>query len=255
MQTQEIINLITQRQPLTDKTLSELQILTEKYPYFSVAQVLFTLNLKSRDDSRLDASMLKAACYIGDRRQLFYLMEELPTVGETSEFTSSDYAPAQPEYTPEPDSHTVTKPDTEESAPVVAPAPVVPAPEVAPAPPVAPAPVTPAPPINQAAMIDSFLLQQPGNQPTELVYAAVADDYAENFLMDAEDAEDVEDDGQKDIPAEFFSVTLVEIYIKQKKYEQALRMLRKLNLENPEKSRYFADQIRFLEKLINNTKK
>ena len=273
MHAQEIINLITQRQPLTDETLSKLQNLTEKYPYFSAAQVLFTLNLKSRDDSRWDASLLKSACYIGDRQQLFYLIETLPAAEEPSELAPSDDAPApsdyapvqpddapvQPDYAPVPpddapvqpddapvpsddapvpsddapvqpddvpkqDSHTVAKPDTEKSAP----------------------------PVDQAAVIDSFLSRQPGNQPTELVYAVVHADYAEKFLMDAED---LEDDAQTADTEEFLTETLAKIYIKQKKYEQALKIIRQLNLDNPEKSCYFADQIRFLEKLINNSKK
>ena len=53
----------------------------------------------------------------------------------------------------------------------------------------------------------------------------------------------------------FFSETLAKIYIKQKNYGKALEIIRKLNLIYPEKSRYFADQIRFLEKLIINTNK
>ncbi len=43
-------------------------------------------------------------------------------------------------------------------------------------------------------------------------------------------------------------------YIKQKKYREAIVLLQQLNLINPEKSIYFADQIRFLEKIIENTK-
>jgi hypothetical protein len=60
-----------------------------------------------------------------------------------------------------------------------------------------------------------------------------------------------------EIPLEerFFSETLAKIYIKQRKYDKALKIIRKLNLLNPEKNRYFADQIRFLEKLIINIHK
>ncbi len=42
--------------------------------------------------------------------------------------------------------------------------------------------------------------------------------------------------------------------IKQKKYQEALVILKQLYLINPEKSIYFADQIRFLEIIIENTK-
>ena len=39
-------------------------------------------------------------------------------------------------------------------------------------------------------------------------------------------------------------------FIKEKKYEEAIGILEKLNLINPKKSIYFADQIRFLKKII-----
>ena len=46
--------------------------------------------------------------------------------------------------------------------------------------------------------------------------------------------------------------TLARIYIKQGKFEQAIKIIRQLSLKYPKKNRYFADQIRFLEKLILN---
>ena len=52
----------------------------------------------------------------------------------------------------------------------------------------------------------------------------------------------------------FFTETLARIYIKQGRYEKATEIIRKLNLVYPKKNAYFADQIRFLEKLIANNK-
>ncbi len=52
----------------------------------------------------------------------------------------------------------------------------------------------------------------------------------------------------------FLTETLAKIYIKQKKYEQALAIIKQLSLNFPKKSVYFADQIRFLEYLILNEK-
>ena len=48
--------------------------------------------------------------------------------------------------------------------------------------------------------------------------------------------------------------TLAKIYVKQHRYVKALEIIRRLNLKNPKKSAYFADQMRFLEKLIINNK-
>lgn len=50
------------------------------------------------------------------------------------------------------------------------------------------------------------------------------------------------------------SESLAKIYIKTRKYERAYEILSRLSLEFPEKSAYFADQLRFLKKLIVNEK-
>ena len=41
--------------------------------------------------------------------------------------------------------------------------------------------------------------------------------------------------------------------IRERKYPEAIEILKQLNLINPKKSIYFADQIRFLEKIIANS--
>ena len=52
----------------------------------------------------------------------------------------------------------------------------------------------------------------------------------------------------------YFTETLARIYVKQGRYAKALEIIKRLNLNNPKKNAYFADQIRFLEKLIINNK-
>lgn len=51
-------------------------------------------------------------------------------------------------------------------------------------------------------------------------------------------------------PDGLLSESLAKIYIKTRRYEQAYEILNGLSLRFPEKSRYFADQLRFLKKLI-----
>ena len=48
------------------------------------------------------------------------------------------------------------------------------------------------------------------------------------------------------------SESLAKMYIAQHKYSQALEIIQRLNLNYPENSIYFADQIRFLTKLVLN---
>jgi hypothetical protein len=53
----------------------------------------------------------------------------------------------------------------------------------------------------------------------------------------------------------YFTETLARIYIKQGRYSQALEIIQRLSLQFPKKNAYFADQIRFLQKLIINSNK
>jgi len=48
----------------------------------------------------------------------------------------------------------------------------------------------------------------------------------------------------------FLTESLAKLYVKQHKFEQALAIFSSLNLENSKKNSYFADQIRYLEKVI-----
>ena len=68
----------------------------------------------------------------------------------------------------------------------------------------------------------------------------------------AADGNDDNDDNDE----EYFTETLARIYIRQGRYQKALDIISRLSSKYPQKNAYFADQIRFLEKLIinNNTK-
>jgi len=80
--------------------------------------------------------------------------------------------------------------------------------------------------------------------------------------IDLDDSENVEsheqfpsEDSDEELTDEvFFTETLAKIYIKQKKYEKAYKIIKHLSLNYPKKNIYFADQLSFLEKLIINSK-
>ena len=72
-----------------------------------------------------------------------------------------------------------------------------------------------------------------------------------NKVSEEEESEDNEEDMEDE---SYFTETLAKIYVKQQRYSKALEIIKKLNLKYPKKNAYFADQIRFLEKLIINTK-
>ena len=78
---------------------------------------------------------------------------------------------------------------------------------------------------------------------------------SEEYIEEDEDIDNLEEEEyNKPLEEEFLTESLAHIYIKQRKYQRALEIIKCISLKNPEKNIYFADQIRFLEKLIINVK-
>ena len=76
-----------------------------------------------------------------------------------------------------------------------------------------------------------------------------------DFAPAADDGQDTIDGEADEMESEqledsYFTETLARIYLKQRRYGKALEIIRSLYLNFPNKSIYFADQIRYLEKLV-----
>ena len=71
----------------------------------------------------------------------------------------------------------------------------------------------------------------------------------------AEKATEVMQEGANDAEEPLLMESLAKIFIKQRRYERAFEIINSLSLKYPEKSVYFADQLRFLQLLIINNKK
>lgn len=104
---------------------------------------------------------------------------------------------------------------------------------------------------SQDALINAFILKSREQQGH---YPAINEELA---LESKKAEESVEDNTPIMVPDEavddsMFSESLAKIYIKQRKYSKAYEIIRNLSLNFPEKSIYFADQLRFLQKLIIN---
>jgi hypothetical protein len=118
-----------------------------------------------------------------------------------------------------------------------------------------PAPASPA--SEQDALIAAFINQSadaPQQSATDEddILAAI-----EQKPADAPPLQPIDDqpqtiapDAQPAKPGGSLSESLAKIYIKQGRYERAFEIISDLNLNYPEKSVYFADQLRFLQKLI-----
>ena len=106
------------------------------------------------------------------------------------------------------------------------------------------------PKLKHQDLIDSFLESNSKDVKTDMPQI-------EGFSKKTEGTS-FEEEGEvaiRPLDKSYFTETLARIYVKQKRYDKALQIIKNLSLKYPEKNIYFADQLRFLEKLIINTKK
>lgn len=246
---QSITTYIQNPDLLDTLATDELRMIVDRYPVFQAARLLYLRGLYLHQDERFGAELRKAALYVPDRRQLFELIE-----GEKFRITSqSDTAvPTTPQDTSADRTQTLissflaARPDassrqTRRSKAVDAGVDYMAylmqqeEEEMLPLPPVQPQPLPSSAEENE----------QPTSQPKTLLEDSPSQD-TNQFPA--------EDDRQSDneLSDVLFTETLARIYIKQGKYNKAIEIIRRLSLNFPKKNRYFADQIRFLEKLIIN---
>ena len=120
-------------------------------------------------------------------------------------------------------------------------------------------------PDERDSLIDKFISTHPDGTPPPLATPVEepTDDYFEELERQAREdkgtrpaapvrATPTEVEPAIDTPASHsaLSESLAKIYIKRRQYERAHEIISELSLKNPEKSIYFADQLRFLKKLI-----
>jgi hypothetical protein len=119
-----------------------------------------------------------------------------------------------------------------------------------------------APKLKGQDWIDSFL-EKSSTEPLLSQPSAVVESEEKPLVVEEEKQTPVVEENEaeeEEAPAEilddesYFTETLAKIYVKQQRYSKALEIIRRLNLKYPKKNAYFADQIRFLEKLIINAK-
>ena len=103
---------------------------------------------------------------------------------------------------------------------------------------------------DQDQLIDNFIAQS--QERERQVAQAPSQPHVEAEEV-AEIAQDQVDQPVKNDDT-MFSESLAMSYIAGKKFAQALEIIEHISADNPEKSIYFADQIRFLRKLVLNQK-
>ena len=259
---QQLYQWIKHPEYLNRETLFELRTLLARYPYFQTARLLYLKNLYLLHDISFGEELRRAALYITDRRVLFALVEgekyavknlkvESPadenmgldrTLSLIEAFLSS--LPEEPEkeillpVNPVMDYSAYLLQDSGKEEPVEAPK------------------------MKGQDWIDSFL-ENSSTEPLIPSTASAVESEEEPVKKEAEEMQPEqteETEPEDEAPAEilddesYFTETLAKIYVKQQRYSKALEIIKRLNLKYPKKNAYFADQIRFLEKLIINAK-
>ena len=251
----DIIELIHHPERMDRDTLYELRSQVALYPYHQTLRLLMLQNLYLLHDPGFDEELRRAAIYITDRRVLFNMVEsahyQLRKASQDAPDSSANPAsqdrPSRtlslidsfldtiPQEDPKPRKRRPTPADaaidyvaylldTEGDVSASEPEPV--------------------PEMRGQDLIDTFINADKGRFTLSDVPLP-----ADNTPKEPEEVEE-------EVGEEYFTETLARIYIKQGRYSKALEIIRRLSLQVPKKNAYFADQIRFLEKvIINNSKK
>lgn len=246
----ELTELIEHPERLDRETLFELRSMVALYPYFQTARLLLLQNLYLLHDPTFDEELRRAAIYITDRSVLFQMVE-------AAHYKLKTAKKEEKKETKETDNRTIdlidnflsTLPKDEPKEEKVKRHPT-------------PADAT----VDYVAYLiecESYADETeevPQLKGQDLIDSFIENDTGKIVLSETPvftpDIKENNDNDQKDGEEGYFTETLARIYIKQGRYSKALEIIQRLSLAYPKKNVYFADQIRFLEKLIiNNNKK
>lgn len=236
---------------LNKDSLYGLRELVARYPYYQAARILFLKNLFILHDAAFGEELRKAALYVANRRVLFNMVEggnyeikpEKPARDNTEQRAATDgdrtvslidrfLQSGMPAEEQQPKRRlTVADATTDYVAFLMQMEDAEPEPQELPA-------------DHRTRRSDELINGFIGHKPERIVLQDTPE-YVPDIPDETPDAP-VEED--------YFTETLAKIYIKQGRYEKAMEIISKLHLNYPKKNRYFADQMRFLQKLVINKK-
>ena len=246
----ELIELIRHPERLDRDTLYELRSTLALYPYFQTARLLLLQNLYLLHDPTFDEELRSAAIYITDRRVLFQMIEAAHYRLRTPQ--------VQTQKTDDPEERqnrtislidnfldSIPKEDDVEKQEKARRKPT---------------------PADAAVDYVAYLLEsESDDDSSEDVPQLIGQDLIDSFINNDKgkivlpenpqltpNLENEAETEDKEPEEGYFTETLVRIYVKQGRYSKALEIIKRLSLQYPKKNAYFADQIRFLEKLIIN---
>ena len=249
---QQINELVKHPEQLNKDTLYGLREIVAQYPYYQAARLLFLKNLFLLHDPSFGEELRRAAIYMPDRKALFDMVE-----GNNYKIAVEHSAKQQKETSEEGGDRTTnliedflnTLDTPEESSFRTG--------------------RHKADPSNdyvayllemEDAIVEAETTESSKVQRSEELLDEYLDRNENERIVLTEkptlQPEEQSDEMEEQPPLEecYFTETLAKIYIKQGRYEKAIEIIRRLHLNYPKKNSYFADQIRFLQKLIVNNK-
>ena len=246
----DLTRLIQHPETMDKETLYDLRSLLALHPYYQTARLLMLQNLYLLHDPSFDEELRRAAIYLTDRKVLFNLIE-----AAHYQLKRADKDKQNPQNQPVDDDRTISlidnfletiPADEEETSKKRKPTPADAAVDY----------------VAYLMEVENSEEQQDSSPSLHLKGQELIDSFIEKSgdgriqLSDTpEYLPELEEENENNEPDEgYFTETLAKIYIKQGRYEQALEIIQRLNLNFPKKNSYFADQLRFLEKLILNNK-
>ena len=251
----EITELINHPEQMDRDTLYELRSMLALYPYFQTVRILMLQNLYLLHDPTFDEELRRSAVYITDRKTLFNLVEAAHyQLHQQPSPNTQQPSPNTQHPSPNSDSSrtmslidtfldSIPAETTEEEKKKRRPTP-------------ADATVDYVAYLMESEMTGGLMQGGPQMQGQDLIDHFLEEEEGRILLRDINDEEEpvetpvIEEESNDE---EYFTETLARIYIKQGRYQKALDIIQRLSSNFPEKNAYFADQIRFLEKLIINS--
>ena len=246
----EITELIKHPERMDRDTLYELGSILALHPYFQTVRLLMLQNLYLLHDPSFDEELRRAAIYVTDRKSIFQMIEaahyQLRQQLSSSTSTTSQTSSTSPTRTIDLIDNFLDSIPQEESDKKVQRKPT---------------------PVDASVDYVAYLLSSEGTeQHTSDAPDMKGQDLIDNFLEQEQgrillnelpqDTQETvnEENTDAEVEEEYFTETLARIYIKQGHYEKALGIIERLSERYPKKNAYFADQMRFLEKLLINSK-
>ncbi|MCR4773996.1 MAG: tetratricopeptide repeat protein [Prevotella sp.] len=246
----DLTRLIKHPELMDKETLYDLRGLIALYPYHQTARLLMLQNLYLLHDPSFDEELRRAAVYITDRTALFNLVERPHYQIRTEQNRNKKYDEPKEDNKDRTisliDNFLDSIPGEEKLHDKSKQAKRRPT------------------PADAAIDYVSYMIQSEseeqtlGKEATPMKGQSLIDDFINKdggkiqlqeepeYLPQIEEAKDK--DGVS-LDEGYFTETLAKIYVKQGRYSKAIEIIKRLNLNYPKKNAYFADQIRFLEKL------